>query len=432
MLIIPKSKYEFKDFPLGINYIASSVRKKCPNVSCEIIDLNKNVNLKKILQEIKPQIIGLSITMPVTYEAFQIAQYCRTILPNSILVAGGPQPTIQPEVFLDSFDLVVRGEGEKSFPNIVSTWPNHNFGSIKGVCVNYLGKKIISHDIENEIHLDNYPNPLRKGMDSYTDYLFQDNIVAPVIGSRGCPYSCIFCAKEIFGNTIRFRSITKIVNELIEIKKATGISYFQFRDDIFTFNRNRVLEFGEQLMIADSSIKWLCNTRADLIDPYILEYMASTGCKRISFGVESASDAILALIKKNELLETIRLATKLCHDNKIKVKHYYMVGIPTQTIDDVIDTASFIKETKPDEIYCSIFLPYPGSRAWDIKSSLGIRFLFDIENYVSWENAYYQSNADYHQALSPIETNTMSSNQIIEARNMIWEAFYDSHSNGLQ
>lgn len=427
LLIVPKSRYEFKDFPLGINYIRSSVHELCPNVGCEVIDLNKTNDLKQVLYDIRPHIIGISVSMPLTNEALNLAHFCRSLLPNSLLVAGGPQPTIQPEVFLHVFDLVVRGEGEIIFSEIVNMWPNDNYHSIDGVFNQTTGQRQISQHLENQVDIDALPKPSRVKMNQYDDYIFEGEIVAPVIGSRGCPYSCIFCAKEIFGYTIRHRSIPKIIEELIDIKYTTGISCFQFRDDIFTLDSNRVKEFGNQLMDTDSKLMWLCNTRASLLDNELIEHMALTGCKRISIGIETASDEILALLQKQETLETMRQVTESCHDSNIKIKHYYMVGIPNQTMHDITNTVKFIRNTQPDEIYCSIFLPYPGSRAWTMKDSMGFRYLFDIDKFSSWEDAYYQSNADYREAPSPIETDTMNSLQIMEARDMIWAAYKECH-----
>ncbi len=432
LLIVPKSRYIFKDFPLGINYVAASIKKTHPDISCEVVDLNKDEDLERVLANLRPHIIGVTVTMPLTNEAFMIARICRSALPNSLLVAGGPQPTIQPEIFLEEFDLVVRGEGETIFPKIIKSWSEQKYHCIASVCGNIGGKKWLSQHIANSAGLDQLPYPYRSEIDRYRDYIFENETVAPIITSRGCSYSCIFCAKEVFDNRIRFRSIADVIKELLEVINSTGITCFQFRDDVFTLNKTRTKELASKIININPAIKWLCNTRADLLDPLLVKHMAACGCKRISMGVESADSAALALLQKQISVDTMIAATEWCHENNIRVKHYYMVGIPSQTIKNINSTVQFIKLTKPDEIYCSIFMPYPGSRAWSMREALGIHFLFDINNFHSWENAYYQSNANYREASSPIETNTMSSHEIVKAREMIWAAFRDCHQESIE
>jgi len=430
LIIVPRTTYRFVDFPLGVNYLKASVVRRCKGASCEVVDLNGGNELDEVLTDLQPDIIGVTATMPLTGEAMRVARVCRSLLGEALLVAGGPQPTIWPHVFLDDFDLVVRGEGEIAFAEIVNCWPGRDYHHIDAVCGDLNGRMWISERIARLEHLDRLAFPSRSAATEYGEYVFKGKALAPVVTSRGCPFECIFCAKEVSGGNIRYRATENVVAELLSIRAETGISCFQFRDDTFTLDRLRAMRLASEIMEADSSVSWLCNTRADALDRELVRHLAACGCKRISMGVEAASDALLELLRKGQSVKELRAATEWCHENGVSVKHYYMVGIPSQTLKDAEDTARFIRVTRPDEIYCSVFMPYPGSAAWSLADELGIRFLFDVGDPGSWQDAHYQSNTNYREAPPPIETDSMSAAEIVQARELIWDAFLECRRDG--
>jgi len=429
LLVFPKAGFDFLDPPLGLNYLKAALDNSKLNVETKIIDLNKNGNFQEILSEYNPNILGVSVTKPLTIQARNIAGIARAFNKTMIIVAGGPQPTIDPEEFLDHFDIVVRGEGEQTLVNLVASIETFSWENVDGI--SYRKNGLIQHNPSRELaaNLDliNFPNI--DNLNQYPDFQFEQSQMAPMITSRGCPYSCIFCTKEIFGKKIRFRTPANIISEMKHISLASGIRTFQFRDDTFTFRRERVMEFCNRLINEGLQFTWLCNTRADLVDKPLIGSMYDAGCRRISFGAESGDQNLLKILKKNVSVDQIINATNWAHEAGMKVKYFLMIGIPGQTEDSVQKTKKLIQAGKPDEMYCSIFLPFPGTYAWEHKDVMGIKFLFNPNDVSEWEKIYYQSNLSFEEALPPIETSVMSSDDIIRFRKEIFYTFYESKNN---
>ncbi len=407
LLIVPRARHVFLDQHLGISYIASSTRALLDRATVSVLDLNKGGNLEKILAESEPQIVGVTATMPLSYEACMIAKKCKVILSNCTTVAGGPQPTAMPTYFTDSFDFVVRGEGEFEFARLAQEWPNY-----RGT------NRVINAAPITDI--DRIPFPARDQLADYSSYAINGVTVAPLMSSRGCRYSCIFCAKEVFGNTTRFHSVTRIESEIDALIHEHHIRLLQFRDDQFVANKRHTGMLLDSISRRFPDTKWMCNVRADSLDSFLVQKMANSGCLRVSIGVECPDDGILSFLRKGETAEQIEKATDICHENGLSVKHYYMVGIPNQRSEHIDRMIRFIEKTRPDEIYCSIYLPFPGSPSWNKRD---VEFLFDISDLKEWENAFYQSNADFREAQSPIATTTMSANDIEAARSAVFMAF---------
>jgi radical SAM superfamily enzyme YgiQ (UPF0313 family) len=135
-------------------------------------------------------------------------------------------------------------------------------------------------------------------------------------------------------------------------------------------------------------------------------------------------------IRKGESVAQMRAATVLAHDHGLAVKHYYMVGIPGQQWGSVRNTIELIGQLRPEEIYCSIYLPYPHTESWSTAYDQGVTFTFDVDDLDAWEDAYYQSNLDPSECASPIATREMSAREIEAARAAILAAHADVTRRG--
>ena len=89
------------------------------------------------------------------------------------------------------------------------------------------------------------------------------------------------------------------------------------------------------LMNEGIKINWDCNTRVDLVDPELLRTMKKAGCNSIKVGIESGSERILKLMDKGITLERIQEAARLFREAGIHWTAYFMMGIPTETKEDV-------------------------------------------------------------------------------------------------
>jgi radical SAM superfamily enzyme YgiQ (UPF0313 family) len=256
-----------------------------------------------------------------------------------------------PLFFLSDSDFVIRGESEAGILKIVSDGK--------------LPKGILEvTPIEN---LDSLPFPdwslfpIKKY--SYSPALNKKPVTL-MLSSRGCPYGCCYyCPYPLnSGRKVRLRSIENVIDEMEYLKKSYGILAIDFRDPIFTLNKERTLRFVKELIKRKSDIIWSCETRVDCLDEDLLRIMYQAGLRHINIGVESASHEVLK--KSNRLPIEISHQNNIirfCHKNGISVAAFYILGMEGDTIESVLGTIDYAKKLNTLVAQFTISTPYPGT-----------------------------------------------------------------------
>lgn len=312
---------------------------------------------------------------------------------SALLVAGGPQPSIEAPLFLDQFDVVIVGEGEKIFLELVRSYLlNRNINSIKGIAFKrgkkliFTGKRELIEDL-NEISFSS-----RKLFENlkYQDYwqkLFGYKSTL-VMTTRGCPFSCNFCSNPVFGEVYRARSPENVIEEIREIINL-GYNRLWFADDIFTLNKNRATAICKKILQERINIEWDCLCRIDCSDLELLSWMKKAGCQRVFFGIESGSDRMLKLMGKKIKAEEARLAVKLAKKVGLETAGFFMLGYPGETTESLLKTIKFSTSLPLDYLSYSIAYPIAGTAFFEqIKGSL-LKGEWDFEgqNKLKFESA---------------------------------------------
>lgn len=309
---------------------------------------------------------------------------------NGKIMVGGPHTAVGIKTIPDFVDYIVIGEGEITV------------------------KKIVNGDITDRIivgepvtDMDSLPFP------AWEEFIFRNynwkhhwSDVYPLFTmntSRGCPFDCTFCSvKAIWGKTYRYMSAKRIVKEVEHLIKYYGAKGIYFREDHFTLNKKRVIEFCELILKKNIQIEWFCETRVDnLNDLEYLKIMKRAGCKVFYIGVETGSPKMLEFYKKGERREQFINAFKLAHQVGIKTYASFIVEFPTETNEDRKLSNMLIEEIKPDFVSKNVFLGIPGSELYDYikekklyehEDNLGI--LYPI-GYLGNVKKYY-NNSEYY------------------------------------
>jgi radical SAM superfamily enzyme YgiQ (UPF0313 family) len=182
-----------------------------------------------------------------------------------------------------------------------------------------------------------------------------------LITSRGCSYNCSYCATTVWKTKIRYRSIDNVIDEIKLVINAYGTRQFTFKDDSFTVKRERVLEFCDRLLKEDIKINWDCYTMVDIIDEELLRKMKAAGCNGIKVRIETGTERILKLLNMNITLDQFRKTAKLFKKTGIYWIGYFMMGLPSETKEEIRQTLKFMKELKPDFALLSVYEPFPGT-----------------------------------------------------------------------
>jgi len=342
--------------------------------------------VEAVISQQSPDIVGISITTAQYGSALNVSRLVKNFNRDIPVVWGGVHPTILPdEVIKNSqVDIVVRGEGEYTFLDLVQNL--ERLDRVQGITYIQNGKVIHNPNRPLINNLDELPLPARHLILEKGDYL--PYAFGNIFATRGCPYSCIFCASsKIWSRRVRYRSPENLINEIKQIKKNFKTHLFSFEDDSFTLNKEFVKTVCDLLTKEKLGIKWRAETRADLVSDDLIKTMKSAGCEEITIGVESGDEEILKKIKKGITIEQIKRAQKLLKENGVKfINAFFMVGFPWEGEKEIKKTISLMKELDPDTAHFSIATPYPGTELYDICNSEGL-----LPKNLDWSRFFHQS-----------------------------------------
>jgi len=182
-----------------------------------------------------------------------------------------------------------------------------------------------------------------------------------IVTSRGCPAGCTYCIKHVsYQYSVRLRSPEKIIEELWKLK-SLGINNIHMYSDLFTVNREQVVELCERMIAENIQIKWTCNSRVDYVDQEMLQLMGKAGCWFISWGIESGNEQILKHARKGAYPDKAERALRWAKQAGIKNWGYFIIGLPGETEETIRETIDFAKKLPLDIALFHVAAPYPGT-----------------------------------------------------------------------
>ena len=365
-LVVPKINLSLCNSapPLGLGYIASYLRKTLPSVEIRIFDGATGEDAEKAIREFQPQIVGVTATTPQAPAAYRLADTVRQNWPNILMVMGGVHATVLPQEALEHFDIVVVGEGEKTFSQIVQRFLQDKLPQ-KGV--------VEGEPIDN---LDDIPSPSFDLLN--VRWYLQRGLVLPgtrtpmfgLVTSRGCPYHCAFCYNSYRKTKVRYFSARRIVEEILFLRKEYGISSVFFNDDEFLINNQRIKTLAELFEETGISkwLKWGCQARATTITAPLLKTIKSMGCVALSVGFESGTERLLHYLKSGSAtLASNERALDIADSFGILMGGSFIFGTPTETLEEMKYTFEWVVNHPKLKFYYTLILaPFPGTKVWNL------------------------------------------------------------------
>jgi anaerobic magnesium-protoporphyrin IX monomethyl ester cyclase len=354
--------------PIGIYWVATLLKEHGHEV--EVLNWHdrqdRNVEIRETLARVRPALIGFSLVHANRWGALEIARIAKELDPEVKIVFGGPGAGFLWRHFLTHFadvDYVVIGEGEFVLLRLVQTLEGQNpcLEGVGGIAYRE-GDRIVRTKSPSPIaDLDSLPLPSR---------YFQYRHVA---SSRGCPWKCRFCGSPgLWNGKVRFRSPRHFVDELDQLYRK-GITFFYVSDDTFTAHKPRVLEICRTILERGLQITWNAICRVDGVDEEILYWMRRAGCIQISYGVESGSEKIRAILGKKITTDQVKRAFDLTRSYGILPRAYFIYGAPGETPETIAETIALITEIQPLAAVFYILDLFPGTEFYErIRESGGI------------------------------------------------------------
>jgi radical SAM superfamily enzyme YgiQ (UPF0313 family) len=272
----------------------------------------------------------------------RIAGTLKALRPDCTILFGGPQASVVDMQTLAAFpfvDLVLRGEAEESLPILLDELAGvRHLERVPGLTFRERGKPQRNPNAPVVRDLDSLPTPAYH----LTGELRGAQRASLEMG-RGCPYACTFCStNDFFRRNFRLRSPERILRHMKALAAAYGITDFDLVHDMFTVDRERVIDFCEAMIAAGESFTWSCSARTDRVDEPLLELMATAGCRGLFFGVETGSASMQTVIDKHldikQAEEIIDTAEKLGIGTTVSL----IAGFPEETREDLQQTVHML------------------------------------------------------------------------------------------
>jgi anaerobic magnesium-protoporphyrin IX monomethyl ester cyclase len=210
--------------------------------------------------------------------------------------------------------------------------------------------------------LDDFPIPMHEllPLQKYRMPLIKGPFTF-IVTSRGCPAGCTYCIKHVtYQYGVRLRSPKLLVEEM-KILKGLGINNIHMYSDLFTVNRDQVMELCELMIQEKLNIKWTSNSRVDYVDEEMLQMMSRAGNRLISWGIESGNEQILKHARKGAYPDKAKRALIWAKNAGIMNWGYFIIGLPGETEETIRQTIDFAKGLPLDIALFHVAAPYPGT-----------------------------------------------------------------------
>jgi len=362
--------------PLSLTSMASYLRDvhnvKIIDAIAEGIDL---ASLKKILDSFNPDLVIASISTPTANEDLGALNEIKNHSKAKIAVFG-----VHATYFADSLikedyiDYVILNDPELPAVQLASG-KKKNF---EGLVYKENGKSIHAPTLAHKLSSFRIPAWDLVDLRKYRIPIKGKKYVL-LSTARGCSFDCSFCVVPYYyGKKIRFREVAEVIEELKSVSQYVNDVFFY--TDLFTANKNYVLQLCSRMIEESLNISWICNSRVDTFDREMASAMKKAGCWMVSFGVESGSQKILDLCGKKITLEQSKKAIRISRETGLISIAHFVLGFPGETKKTVDQTLKFSREIDPDFAEFYIATPFPGSKLFED---------FKGDAHLNWNNIRY-------------------------------------------
>jgi len=354
--------------PLGILYISAFLEEN--GVPHEVFDttFSSKKDFENHLLKIIPDCIGIYVNLMTKLNVLEIIKFVKSQkeLIHTKVILGGPDIRYNYEHFLNhGADYLVIGEGEESFYELIKTLDTNKRQSlmdIPGIGFKDIdGNPKLTGDRILVKNIDELPLPNRKKIDiaAYQSVWkkHHGSDAISVSTMRGCPYTCRWCSRAVYGLSYRRRSPVKVIDELENIQTDYHPDTLWFVDDVFTISHKWMNEFTNELKRRNLKINYECITRSDRMNEEVISMLKDSGCFRVWIGAESGSQKIIDAMDRRVDVEQVREIIKLARKHGIETGTFIMLGYPGETEKDIEETIKHLKASNPD--YFTITIAYP-------------------------------------------------------------------------
>ncbi len=367
---------EEPEMPIGIGCVAAQLKRH--RLPYQLYDQSLyKLTIPALLNELaklRPKLVGFSCYCWTVGPSVLLVRALREILPDCLIVFGGPFVSGDPDIVLEvcpGVDVIVRGDGEYAILDLVAASCMEDLFHISGLSfrIEVGGQIFHTPDRPLEMNLDNYASPFLEGIFDIPRYRR-----VTTFRSRGCFQSCKFCAwgTRTGGGVYRENTLARFVEELIVVHREGGRLLIP-SDGTFNYPKEFIFALHDEIIKNNLRFTWHdVDMRADLATRESLQALKQIGVVQVGFGYESVNKESQILIGKHLDLDRLKEALRYSRQLGLKSHCGYIIGIPGETEEDVRRSAAFAKQLDVDEIGVFPLELLPGTEFYNNYRRYGI------------------------------------------------------------
>jgi len=429
--------------PLGLLYISAYLEEQ--GFDNEVFDstFRSMDAVKAHLVETRPQLIGIYTNLMTKLNVLKLIGFIRSRpeLQDTTIILGGPEVRNHKEKFLEyGADVIVFGEGEATMLELVRLYSvsrTPGLQNVQGIAFKQ-GEQVVVTDerpLIKDVNTLPFPNRKKIDLQQYFNAWKQKHGMSMVNVNtmRGCPYSCKWCSRAVYGSSYRRRSAALVADEIEWLRSNYAFDMIWFVDDVFTISHKWLREFADEVNTRKLKVPYEIITRSDRVNDEVLKLLKESGCARVWIGAESGSQKVIDAMDRRVQVEQVREAIREVKRFGMEAGTFIMLGYPGEEESDIKETLAHLKYSDPDLFTITVAYPIKGTPLYNEVEHLFTEQLpwesttdRDIDFRRRYKRAYYNraiqwinSEMEYHR-----RKNEQGSFRIklraLKARGLMW------------
>ncbi|MBF0164036.1 MAG: radical SAM protein [Magnetococcales bacterium] len=317
--------------PVGPLMLATLARQK--GLKVEVVDLPPHAEEEALARALAVnRVVGLSTLCTTFHRSLRLAAKIKAINPQVTVVMGGPQASAVAQPLLERHacvDLVFSGEAESGWNAFLDGAP---LEQVSGLVYRHQGQVVTTAPAPLLMDLDQLPMP---AFDLYRPV----GLTVPLETGRGCPFRCVYCStNHHFQRCFRAKSPSRILGEMDELHGLYGAAVFDLINDSFTTRRSTIQAFCDAMRLHPRRYTWNISARPDQVDERLLELLRGAGCRGIYFGLETGSQRLQKVVRKNLRVERAVGNVLLTRQAGLLATVSFIIGFPDESLEDLTET----------------------------------------------------------------------------------------------
>ncbi len=365
--------------PLGLLYLAAFLDNRHIDNTVYDSTFSSFADQLKFIGHHRPAIVAIYANLMTKINVVKLVKLLRTNAHYGFptIIIGGPDVTFNCREYLSAgAHFLVIGEGEETLSELSEAiLQGLDVNTISGIAFLENGEVLKTPARTHMKSLAELPLPKRSAIDM-SRYLetwkkHHGKSAMTISTQRGCPYTCKWCSTAVYGQSYRRRPAELVADEMLMLKTQYGPDSIWFVDDVFTVSHKWIGEFCCAVEAKGAKIPFECITRAERLNPEILQMLKLAGCFRIWIGAESGSQKIIDAMDRRVKVDEVASAIRMANALGIETGTFIMIGYPGEDEHDIRQTIDYLKEANPTHFTITVAYPIKGTSLYqEVESSI--------------------------------------------------------------